>query len=137
MPFKNPEDLKAYRKRYAARHAVIRAAYRADPVKRAREKALNAANMKRRRAADPGASLLAARRHDGCIDATGERKVGPCEICGSHANPLHWDHDHNTGLFRGWLCGPCNRALGMMRDDPLRLELAAAYLRKNEKKGRQ
>lgn len=58
----------------------------------------------------------------------GETRVGPCEICGEHANPLHFDHDHATMQFRGWLCSPCNRGLGEFRDDVPRLRAALDYL---------
>lgn len=139
MPYKRREDKLAHAKRLRAsgKAEEYRAKYRGDPIKRAREKALNAENMLKKRRADPeyaAKTLLSARRCAGCINPTGEVKNGPCEICGTIATPLHFDHDHVTGLFRGWLCGPCNRALGMMRDDPLRLELAARYLRKNERR---
>jgi hypothetical protein len=40
----------------------------------------------------------------------------------------HWDHDHKTGLFRGWLCSGCNTGLGMFRDNPESLRRAALYL---------
>lgn len=26
------------------------------------------------------------------------------------------DHDHETGKFRGWLCGECNKAAGLLRN---------------------
>ena len=57
---------------------------------------------------------------------------GTCAICGHHPGPddrtLAVDHSHSAGHVRGMLCGPCNTALGMMRDNPELLRLAAAYL---------
>lgn len=69
---------------------------------------------------------------------------GGCAICGS-ADPKsnhgqwHIDHDHACcsshtehtcgSCVRGLLCGPCNLAIGLLEDDPERLESAARYLR--------
>jgi Recombination endonuclease VII len=64
------------------------------------------------------------------IEAAG----GRCEICrtdkpgGKRIRFWMIDHDHATGDVRGILCENCNRALGMMQDDPDRLRAAAAYL---------
>lgn len=53
--------------------------------------------------------------------------VGTCPIC-LRTSPLVWDHDHLTGLTRGWICQPCNSMLGMFRDDTHTLERAIGYL---------
>lgn len=54
----------------------------------------------------------------------------PCAICGDvvSGKSLHYDHDHQTGKFRGWLCGPCNAGIGMFRDNPTSLAQAISYL---------
>ena len=49
--------------------------------------------------------------------------------CGS-LGPLHLDHDHSCcpgaescgSCVRGWLCASCNQALGMLGEDPKRIE---------------
>jgi len=40
------------------------------------------------------------------------------------------DHDHSTGVFRGWLCHDCNRAIGSFKDDIPRIKRAIDYLTK-------
>lgn len=55
---------------------------------------------------------LYARKKAGCINPTGETdKTGNCQICNSFTK-LVYDHDHATGLHRGWLCVGCNWRLG-------------------------
>jgi hypothetical protein len=59
---------------------------------------------------------------------------GRCALCGGlfsieNRNPCI-DHDHKTGIVRGILHNKCNRALGLLRDDPLMCDLAASYLRR-------
>jgi hypothetical protein len=54
-----------------------------------------------------------------------------CAICFREVN-LVVDHNHLTGEVRGLLCGRCNRALGMLEDNPVLAENLAEYLRKRE-----
>ena len=65
-------------------------------------------------------------------DAMLEAQGGVCAICGGEQTlgRKHFDvdHCHDTGIVRGLLCSHCNRALGLMLDDPSRLRGAAAYL---------
>ena len=61
--------------------------------------------------ANPDKVRRIKRKARGIKDATGEVKTGPCEVC-CKVRQLRFDHSHETGFFRGWLCGPCNIALG-------------------------
>ena len=44
-------------------------------------------------------------------------KAKGCNNCGSFER-LHIDHCHSTDKVRGCLCGGCNTALGLLKDDP-------------------
>lgn len=70
-----------------------------------------------------------------------EEQGGRCAICGqvcSTGKSLSVDHDHKCcpgttscgDCVRGLLCSLCNRALGLMRDNPQFLRSAANYLEK-------
>lgn len=54
---------------------------------------------------------------------------GVCAIC-QKPGQLVVDHDHVTGKVRGLLHHNCNKALGMLQDNPSFLDNAASYLRK-------
>lgn len=62
---------------------------------------------------------------------------GPfCAICGVAKADLpstnwHLDHDHATGVLRGFLCRHCNHVLGHAKDRPSVLRSAADYLEKD------
>jgi len=55
-----------------------------------------------------------------------------CECCGRDDVELVFDHDHKTGLFRGWLCNRCNLTLGMVKDDQQLLHFLLMYLKRAE-----
>jgi hypothetical protein len=50
-----------------------------------------------------------------------------CGICGA-PQPQHLDHDHDTGKIHRLLCQRCNHGLGLFRDDPYLLQVAALYV---------
>lgn len=58
-------------------------------------------------------------------------RVHSCEICSADITgkrKAHWDHNHETGEFRGWLCVRCNLLLGYADDDVDLLDKAIVYL---------
>lgn len=62
-----------------------------------------------------------------------ETQGGRCAICRNlpTTKRLAVDHDHETGLKRGLLCDPCNKALGFFRDSRTILQAALAYIDKS------
>lgn len=61
----------------------------------------------------------------------GRPKPKTCEICGRSDRRIHWDHDHQTMKFRGWICSNCNVALGMVEDSTETLKKLVTYLEQN------
>lgn len=67
-----------------------------------------------------------------------EQQGGLCAICGfvltsvvaevNAKDRTATDHCHETGEFRGLLCGLCNLGIGYLRHDPALLRAAVAYL---------
>lgn len=59
------------------------------------------------RAARPAAATTSDREPFWpAIDVLRRWQAGRCAICGTNAEVV--DHDHSTGLVRGWLCRSCN-----------------------------
>ncbi len=68
---------------------------------------------------------------------------GSCAICestdaGSYGlnviGSFAVDHCHSSGVIRGLLCNRCNRAIGLLKDDPYTLFKAVDYLTKGSSK---
>ena len=54
-----------------------------------------------------------------------------CEVCDrppDNGKSLHYDHCHDRGHFRGWICRGCNLTLGYVNHDPALLLKLHAYL---------
>src|ERR1700748_160525 len=54
------------------------------------------------------------RREDFRERIAGRPRPTLCELCGGEGK-IKFDHDHQTGQFRGWICHGCNYALGHAR----------------------
>lgn len=71
------------------------------------------------------------RRNRGVVAADGfdlRERGEACEVCGgAGARGVFLDHNHTTGLARGWLCGGCNGALGMLNESVDRMVALIAY----------
>lgn len=52
---------------------------------------------------------------------------GKCAIC-LEAAATDTDHCHETGVVRGVLCGSCNRALGLFKDNTDTMARAITYI---------
>lgn len=88
------------------------------------------------------------KKYDGmtlsAFNALLESQGGVCAVCkqpekdmantGQKVRNLNVDHNHTTNAVRGILCSACNRAIGLLADDPGRMEEAAAYVRRHMKK---
>lgn len=105
-----------------------------------REKSLSQSQAWRKR--NPEKAKANSRRHQLLqygitveqFDDMARAQGGVCAICKkppagtANHGVLHVDHDHITNKIRGLLCGPCNRAIGLMRDNPDQLVASAYYL---------
>ncbi|MFE7072715.1 endonuclease VII domain-containing protein [Streptomyces sp. NPDC057620] len=71
-------------------------------------------------------------------DALLRHQGGVCAVCGKGEPNAHGrtgkqfrlavDHCHETGAVRGLLCQKCNRAIGLLGDDPVLMRKAISYL---------
>ncbi|MFI5397641.1 MAG: endonuclease domain-containing protein [Candidatus Binatia bacterium] len=94
--------------------------------------ARRAANSRRWAQMNPEKRRAIERRAKGRPEPTRARPA-TCECCGGVPDAdkvLALDHCHETGVFRGWLCGRCNRGIGLLGDSVGGLERAIRYLRR-------
>lgn len=65
-----------------------------------------------------------------------QEQDGSCAICRELValEDIHVDHCHVSGKVRGLLCSACNKALGLLKDDPKRCIVMAEYLNENQTK---
>jgi hypothetical protein len=120
------------------RNKLARERYRKDPDK---AKARSRRYVKR----NPEARRNSILKHQYNItlaeyNALLAHQKGVCAVCRQKetrldpvtkkVTALAVDHDHSHGNIRGLLCSACNKAIGLLRDNPENLRRAAAYLEK-------
>ena len=105
---------------------------RQTPHAKARRRAWDAANQHKRR---DKALCYKYGLQPGEFEKLLEAQDRKCAICrGDKPRGRNWhvDHDHETGLFRGILCKPCNTALGSFGDTVEGVQRALDYLKTSE-----
>lgn len=88
------------------------------------------AKQKRWRANNP--HYQRNRRRAELEEAAGRPRPDHCECCGKPetGKALAFDHCHDTGAFRGWLCSNCNVGIGKLGDALAGVMNAVKYLKK-------
>lgn len=133
---KNPDKVVEQARRYRERHPEVLAAKSLRYRERNLEvvKVADAERQRARRKNDPEGNRrrlaeFRARRAAARVKQAGRPKPDACELCGEPAITV-FDHCHESGKFRGWICDRCNRVLGSVKDNPDLLVAMAAYLRR-------
>jgi hypothetical protein len=132
---KDPAKQKARYRRYRVDNKDQVAAKLKAYCTRPEIKARKAEQSRKRHALDPLRKREQWRKHRERRqqEAAGRPKPDRCDICCKTDRKIMWDHCHQRGHFRGWICQPCNIALGMVNDDVQHLLKLIAYLQRTGK----
>lgn len=66
------------------------------------------------------------------IIEAGRPRPDICDSCGEANGKINFDHCHQRGVFRGWLCDSCNVILGLANDNANYLRKLIAYLERTK-----
>jgi hypothetical protein len=131
----NKDKVNEQARRYRAKHRdqvrAIARRWRANHL--AEVRAQDAEVARRRRANNPEVARKAQikwreRREVKLAElAGGRRRPDSCDLCEATGLTV-FDHNHDNGAFRGWLCDRCNKVLGLVRDNQTLLMRMALYL---------
>lgn len=132
----SPEQNARYRAKHGEKIRAKGRARRAAWTTEHREEMLAYRREWYRRNRDRMRAYMVARKYGLTVDdylALRDAQGGRCAICKREdgRRRLAVDHDHKTKKVRALLCGPCNVAIGMMRDDASLLREAADYLERH------
>jgi hypothetical protein len=144
MPHKDPERRKKYHELYksARKNGLLNSTWQAwpklpkgkQPLPPEEKAARMRANSKRYYLSHPAQIRLHHQKTR--YGFTPPPEPDNCESCGTpfinFKKGACVDHNHITGAFRGWLCSPCNTALGHAKDSRDRLQMLINYLDRAE-----
>lgn len=128
---KRKEYEQNYRKEHPEKQRESTARYVAGHLELVRKQSREYARKKREE--NPGFWKTSNQRYADKLESIRAQEAGrprpdKCEICDGFNNFIAFDHCHETGLFRGWICDHCNRTLGMVKDSPELLMKMRDYL---------
>jgi hypothetical protein len=119
-PKSHIERVQRWREKNPERYRSTQQAYKAKNRQRIQQQ-----NRERHLRKKYGLSL-------GEFESLVDQQLGRCAICKIDlGSDLHVDHEHVTGRIRGLLCGKCNKAVGLLNDDPTLIRAAARYLERS------
>jgi|SRR5215831_17319 len=129
---RNPERVAAQARRWRAKHPETRKVI----VQRYRDKggrALETTRVRERLRSNPGLRAIKWLQHKSRQEAkAGRPRPDSCDICGQDHGKICFDHCHESGHFRGWICDRCNKVLGLVYDNPGLLRELAEYLERSD-----
>jgi hypothetical protein len=137
---KNKKAIAGQAKRYRAKHpdkiSAIKKRYRELHLDEVRHREREAARIRRTDREKEQARLerWRQRREARLALQAGRSRPSGCDLCGGHRGGIVFDHCHQSGDFRGWLCDRCNKILGLVKDSPTLLRRMARYLERSNGK---
>jgi hypothetical protein len=135
-PHKRTEEARKYREKYPEKIAAKSKRWRDKNIETRRP--IEAEYARKRRKSDPEGNrrrikAFKERQERKITEVAGRPRASKCEICLEKGKTV-FDHCHNSGMFRGWICDRCNKTLGMVKDSPKLLKKLARYLEANDVK---
>jgi Recombination endonuclease VII len=131
---RNKDKKREQDRRYRARHPDVLAATSARFRERhvERLKPVEAERARRNRSINPEGCQSSLERYRAKQEAIKVQEAGrprpiKCELCDGDGR-IVFDHCHQHGHFRGWICDRCNKVLGLVKDQTPLLRKMAEYL---------
>lgn len=129
----NPAHAKAYAASWRKKNPDKRRSYDEKQLRDPKKKAAKHVSSRDWHVNNREYIAAKARKKRGQVNGPTRPMPDSCEICDKLRmfDALSEDHDHETGLFRGWLCKKCNGVLGAAGDTHEKVSRYTDYLLRN------